>query len=189
MLYQKLSPTNIHAHTHTHTHQVTPPTFLPSFLSALSRRIGLLMPPSGRLNDSNASPRGERRTARGLPHDDSCGVNNKLQQLMLCSSKSMSTLFLSIRRSLSTRMVRPWGRCRRTSSRSYGRCETSAVSCPRSGGTRMRSARIPLSMCEFCDACGTHVQVYFFLLWCKQTLELYANPTCTGATAGVQRYL
>ena len=149
-------------YTHTHTHQVTPPTLLPTFLSALSRRVGLLMPPPGRLNDSNASPRGERQTPRGLPHGDSCGVNNKLQQLMLCSSKSTSTLLLSIRRSLSTRMGGAWGRCRWTSSRSYGRCETSAVSCARGGGTRMRSARIPLSTCKFCDARGTHVQVYFF---------------------------
>ena len=38
------------------------------------------MPSPGRLNDSNASPRGERQPARGLPHGDSCGVNNKLQQ-------------------------------------------------------------------------------------------------------------
>ena len=38
-------------------------------------------------------------------------------------------------------------------------CGTSVVSCVRSGGTRMRSARIPLSTCEFCDARGTHVQV------------------------------
>ena len=93
---------------------------------------------------------------------------------MLCSSESMSTSPLSIRRSLFTRMGGPCGRCRRTSSRSYGRCGTSAVSYARSGGTRIRSARIPLSTCEFCDARGTHVQLYFFLLWCNQTLE--PNP-------------
>ena len=51
------------------------------------------------------------------------------------------------------------GRCRTTSTRSYGRCGTSVVSCARSGGTRIRSAQIPLSTCEFCDARGTHVQV------------------------------
>ena len=33
-----------------------------------------------RLNDSHALHRGERQTARGLPHGDNCGVNNKLQQ-------------------------------------------------------------------------------------------------------------
>ena len=48
-------------------------------------------------------------------------------------------------------------------------------------------ARIPLSTCEFCDARGTHVQVYFFLLWCKQALELYVITTCTRAIAGVQQ--
>ena len=99
----------------------------------------------GRLNDSNASPCGERQPARGLLHGDSCGANNKLQQLMLCSSKSMSASLFSIRRSLSNRMSGPWWRCRRTSSRSYGRCGTSAVSCGWSGGARMGSAPIPLS--------------------------------------------
>ena len=117
------------------------------------------MPSPGRLNDSNDLPRGERQPARGLPHGDSRGVNTKLQQLVLCSSKSMNTSLLSIRRSLSTRMGGPWGRYRRTSSRSYGRCGTSAVSCARSGDTRMGSARIPLSAYKFCDARGTHVQV------------------------------
>ena len=33
-----------------------------------------------RLNDSNASPLGQRQPARGLPYGNSCGVNNKLQQ-------------------------------------------------------------------------------------------------------------
>ena len=141
-----------HAHTHTHTQQATPPALLSSSISALSRRVGLLMMPSpGRLNVSNDSPRGERQLARGLPHGDSCGVNTKLQQLVRCSSKSMSTSLLSIRRSLSTRMGGPWGRC-----------GTSAVSCARSGGTRMGSGRIPLSAYTFCDARGTHVQVEFF---------------------------
>ena len=56
----------------------------------------------------------------------------------------MSTLLISIRISLSTRMGGPWGRCRRPSSISYGRCGISAVSCARSGGTRMGSAWIPL---------------------------------------------
>ena len=37
----------------------------------------------------------------------------------------------------------------------------------------MRSARIPLSTCEFCDARGTHVQVY------KQALEPYPKTTFT----------
>ena len=101
-----------HAHTHTHTQQATPPALLSSSISALSRRVGLLMMPSpGRLNVSNDSPRGERQLARGLPHGDSCGVNTKLQQLVRCSSKSMSTSLLSIRKSLSTRMGGPWGRC------------------------------------------------------------------------------
>ena len=110
------------------------------------KRDGNRPPP--RLNDSNASQRGERQTARRLPHGDSCGVNNKLQQLMLCSSKSMSTSLLLIRISLSTSMGGPWGRCRRTFSVSYGRRGTSAVSCARSGGTRMGSAWIPLSTPE-----------------------------------------
>ena len=106
---------------------------------------------------------GERESGR-VEHADgnrpaTLEVNNKLQQLMLCSSKSMSTSLLLIRRSLSTRMDGPWRRCRRASSRSYGQYGTSAGSCARSGGTRMRSARIPLSTCEFCDAGGTHVQV------------------------------
>ena len=152
-----LQPT--YMHTHTHTQQTTPPALLPFSISALARRAGLLMPSPGRLSDSNDSPHGERQPARGLPHGDSYGVDTKLQQLVLCSSKSMSTSLLSIWRSLSTRMGGPWGRCRKTSSRSYGRCGTSAVSCARSGGTRMGSARIPLSAGEFCDARGTHVQV------------------------------
>ena len=153
-----LQPTYMYKHTHPPPlPQVTPPTLLPSSLSALSRRVGLLMPSPRRLN--NASPRGERQTARGLPHGDSCGVINKLQQWMLCSSKLMSTSLLSIRRSFSTRMGGPWGKCKRTSSISYGRCGTSAVLCAQGGGTRMRSARIPLSTCEVCDARGTHVQV------------------------------
>ena len=58
---------NQHTCTHTHIHQATPPTILPSSLSALSRHVGLLMPPPGRLNDSNVSPRREWQTARGLP--------------------------------------------------------------------------------------------------------------------------
>ena len=33
-------------------------------------------PPPRRLNDSTASQRGEKQTARGLPHGDSCGVDN-----------------------------------------------------------------------------------------------------------------
>ena len=148
------------------------------------------MPSPGRLNDSNASTRGERQPARGLPHGDSCGVNNKLQQqLMLCSSKSMSTSLFSIRRSPSTRMGGPWTRCRRTSSRSYGRCVTSAVSCARSGGTRMGNAPIPFSTYEFRDPPCTHVQVEVFFLLCKQALEPYPQTTCTRVTAGVQQYL
>ena len=51
-------------------------------------------PPPRRLNDSHVLQRGKRQTARGLLHGDSCGVNNKLQQLMLCSSKSISILLL-----------------------------------------------------------------------------------------------
>ena len=42
-------------------------------------------------------------------------------------------------------MVGPWGKYSRTSSISYGRCGASAVSCARSGGTRMGIAWIPLS--------------------------------------------
>ena len=140
---------NTHTHTHTHTQQATPPALLPPSISALSRRLGLLLMPSpGTLNDSNDSPRGERQLARGLPHGDSCGVNTKLQQLVLCSSKLMSTSLLSIRKSLSTRMGGPWGRC-----------GTSAVSCARSGGALMGSGRIPLSAYTLCDARGSHVQL------------------------------
>ena len=164
-----------HTHTHTHTHQVTRPTLLPSSLATLSRRVGQLMPPPERLN--NASPRGERQTTRGLPHGDSCGVN-KLQQWVLCSSKSKSTSLVSIRRSLSTKMGGPWGRCTGTSSRSYDQCGNSAVSCAWSGVIRMRSARTPLSTCEFCDARGTHVQVYLSLMWFKQALEPNFKTSC-----------
>ena len=107
---------------------------------------------------------------------------NKLRQLMLCSSKSMSTSILSIQRSLSTRMGGPWGRCRSTSSKSYGRCRTSTVSCARSGGTRIGTARIPLSACEFCDARGTHV--FLFVQTGIRTVpqnHLYqAHSGCTG---------
>ena len=54
-----LQPTymHTHTHTHTHTHQATLPALLPSSLFAPSRRLGLLMPPPGRLNDSNAAER------------------------------------------------------------------------------------------------------------------------------------
>ena len=148
---------NKYTHTHTPGNSTNSPSLFP--LRPISPCRAADAAP-GRLN--NASPRGGRQTVRGLPHGDSCGVNNKLQQLMLCSSKSMSTSLLSIRRSPSTRMGGPWGKYRRTSSRSYGRCGTSAVSCAWSGGTRMRSARIPLSTCEACDTRGTHVQVYIF---------------------------
>ena len=136
---------------------------------------------------------GERESGRAELADGNrpatSEVNNKLRQLMLCSSKSASTSLLSVQRSLSTRLGGPWGRCRRTSSRSYGRCGTSAVSCARSGGTRMGSVRIPLSGYKFCDARSTHVQVQVFLLWCKQALEPYPKTTCTRPTAGVQEYL
>ena len=55
-------------------------TLLPSSLSALFRRVGLLMPPPGRLNDSTASPRRERQTARGLPTTEPSVLQVRRQQ-------------------------------------------------------------------------------------------------------------